>query len=96
MNNQPTMEQMIADNVAKSISQLLAPVFQILNEQIKCIDANDDIAYPASLIAEMTGNSAGAIHQWFDNGKLKNVAEKGTIKKAKFSQFKHLVKKKVK
>ncbi|WP_150467394.1 hypothetical protein [Francisella sp. SYW-9] len=61
---------------------------------LELISICDDIALPPAVIADMTGVTVVTIHNWFENGKLTNVATDGQVKKAKFKEFKHLIKRK--
>lgn len=94
MDKQSTLEQMIADKAGESINQLISEALEFFNKEKNFISFCDEVAYPASMIADMTGHTAVTIHNWFDSGKLTNVAKHGTVKKAKFKQFKHLIAKK--
>ena len=91
-----TLEQMIADKAAESINNVLnslvAEATATLEKERKYIQKMDDVAYPAHMIADLVGVSYSAIQLWFENGKLTNVAQGKERKKAKFKEFKHLIK----
>lgn len=85
------IEDIICSRIKEAI-QPLANAIDMLASKFKDDNQNDEISYPVSMVAILTGQSKSTIYNMIDRGDLKTCANKGESVKIKFKEFKHLIK----
>ena len=86
-----SIEDIIHERIQRAIEPL-ATAIEALTAKIKTNDNQDEIPYPVSMVAVLTGKSRATIYNMIDRGDIKVCSKKGEADKVKFKSFKHLIK----